>query len=102
MAELLRCYVEHRGDDWEAVCLDYDIAVQGHSLSEIQEKLARALGSYVDYANSLPAAERNRLLNRRVPFWTSVGFAARVLWTVVAGGRGGTGQRGAFNMPCAA
>lgn len=98
------CYVERRGSDWEAVCLDFDIAVQGQSLHEVQEKLARAVHEYVAYVSTLPEADRERLLNRRVPFWTRLAFMVQVFRTAFLGRHHGSGpnQRGAFTLPCVA
>ena len=35
MRKLLRCYAERHHGQWEAFCLDFDIAVQGSSFEEV-------------------------------------------------------------------
>ena len=102
MSGIIRCYVERRGDDWEAVCIDFDLAVQGHSLAEVRDKLERAIHEYLAYVQSLPEAERAAFLNRRVPLATRIAFMLRVVLSGLRShGRGGD-RRGAYTLPCAA
>jgi len=67
MNRVLTCCAEGRGDQWEALCLDLDIAVQGRSLHEVYESLNDAVIQYLEYVHTLPAEEQKRLLYRRVP-----------------------------------
>lgn len=67
MHRTLRCYVEGRGDQWEAVCLDLDIAVQGHSLQEVYDRMQEAIEGYVAHVLTLPTEDQKRLLNRPAP-----------------------------------
>jgi hypothetical protein len=101
--KILLCYAE--GDPtgkWEAICLDYDIAIEGHSLDSVIGDLRAAVHEYIEYAQSLPAKERRRLLNRRVPLLQRFRF---FYWAVMAllFGAGRTDlQRHEFTLPCAA
>ena len=98
----LLCYLEGRGDEWEALCLDLDIAVHGHSESEVRALLSEAVRTYFeDAAKELPTAQA-RLLARRVPPRVRIGLIARLLWHVLEGGNNGPDFEGRFQMPCPA
>src|ERR1019366_5282937 len=68
------CYYEGQGDEWEAISVDYDIAVCGHSLDEAKCLLRSAILSYLEDVEQEDARARRRLLSRRMP-WTQ-----RLLW----------------------
>ena len=61
-------YAWGHGSDWEAICVDFDIAVQGHSLEEVQRELRDAVDTFLDYAGDLPVEEREHLLSRKSPW----------------------------------
>ena len=65
---ILRCTAEGRGDKWEAICLDLDLAVQGRSFEEVYKGLNEMIFSYLETVSTYPPADRARLLNRRAPF----------------------------------
>jgi predicted RNase H-like HicB family nuclease len=44
----LHCYAEGRNGDWEAICLDLDIAVQGGSFEEVFGSLREAISLYLE------------------------------------------------------
>jgi len=67
MSPYLRCYAEGRPGEWEAFCLDFDLAVQGESLPEVIESLDTAISLYLERVGELPAAEKSRFLRRRAP-----------------------------------
>ena len=46
--EQLICYAVGQGDDWQAVCVDLDIAVNGQSFKEACEALVAAIDNYID------------------------------------------------------
>lgn len=75
----LRCYAEGRPGEWEALCLDFDLAVQGVTLDDVQFKLARAIDEYLAYVDTLPVEERRRFLYRRVPLRVQAGMILRLL-----------------------
>lgn len=57
-----------RPGNWEAVCLDFDLAVQGGSFDEVYRELNESISIYLEYVRSLPEGERARFLGRRIPF----------------------------------
>jgi hypothetical protein len=83
---LYRAYAEMRPDGrWEAVCLDFDIAVEGASLDEAVQQITKGVREYLDYVDKLPAEERRRFLRRRVPLSVRLSFAWRSLTTILLG-----------------
>lgn len=59
---LVRCLIEHTGDQWQAFTLEYGLAVQGSSLNDVKRRLESATKSYLydslvgedrDHADSL-------------------------------------------------
>ena len=63
----LTCYAWGKPGDWEALCIDYDLAAQGESLDEVRRELADAVDTYLDYVSDLPASEQQAFLNRKTP-----------------------------------
>lgn len=61
------CFAESNGRHWEAFCLDFDLAVQGHSFEEVYRKLNEQVQLFIEGVCELPAPERTRLLKRRAP-----------------------------------
>lgn len=61
------CYAWGRPGDWEAVCVDFDLAAQGESLEDVRRELADAIETYLEYVASLPENEQPRFLNRKAP-----------------------------------
>lgn len=76
MQKLVRGYAEERDGRWEAICLDYDLAVQGESLPEAIDLLEKAVADYHRYVESLPETERESFLRRRAPLWHWLRFYA--------------------------
>jgi hypothetical protein len=79
---LLSCYVERRGDWWEAVCPHLDFAARGDSLLKAHESLGRMIHKYVEYVEALPRRDRVASYRRRAPFYIRLG---RAILFVVAG-----------------
>lgn len=63
-----------QADDWEAFCLDFDIAVHAKTFDEAKDRLQRAVASYIEDATKEAEPHRSRLLNRRAPLWV------RLMW----------------------
>src|SRR6266478_4745868 len=80
---ILSCYAVGRPDGWEAICVDFDVAVQGESFADVTQKLGEALRSYGEYVNSLPPEERERFLKRRAPWYVRARMAANVIRTLL-------------------
>lgn len=97
----LQCYAEGRDGGWEAICLDFDIAVQGRTFEEVFASLREAVTLYLESVADLPESERQRLLHRSAPLTTRLRLlrqAARGL----LGRDGGQTQHHQFTMPLAA
>jgi hypothetical protein len=73
------------GDQWEAYCLGYDLAVQGRSFEEVQASLIQAINMFLQAAYSEPEPMRSRLLNRRAPFGVRLTWALRLFWSALFG-----------------
>lgn len=72
----LQCVARsYREGEWEAICLDFDLAVQGATFEEVQANLNEAIGAYAAAALEEPEPSRSYLLTRRAPFLT------RLAWT---------------------
>ena len=97
----LRCYAEGRNGDWEAFCLDLDIAVQGGSFEEVFESLQRATSLYLESVANLPPQERRSLLHRPAPLPVRFKFLTHALRGLFAGSDGDI-QRHQFTMPLVA
>lgn len=70
----LRCYAEGRKGQWEAVCLDFDLAVQGETFEEVHAELVQAIRGYLEYVQTLPERERAQFMRRRAPLAMRVKF----------------------------
>ena len=67
MNPTLRCYALACGNQWHAICTDFDVAADGDSFKEAKACLATCIELYLDGIDQMPAAEQGRLLNRRSP-----------------------------------
>ena len=54
MHKVLRCHAEGRDGDWEAFCLDLDIAVPGRSFEDVFRALNEAIALHVEAVAALP------------------------------------------------
>lgn len=79
MNRTLHCVAEGGRGGWEAICLDLDIAVQGDTFEDAYRSLNEAIDLYLESVADLPAADRQRLLGRRVPWSVRAGIALRSL-----------------------
>jgi ADP-heptose:LPS heptosyltransferase len=96
----LHCYAEGQDGDWEAVCLDLDIAVQGRSFEEVFNSLRAAVSLYFQAVADLPSEQRSALLHRAVPLSIRLKFLLHAMRGLFAGGD--TRQRHQFTMAVAA
>ncbi|MSO88756.1 MAG: hypothetical protein EXQ89_02080 [Rhodospirillaceae bacterium] len=99
---VIRCYAEGHANEWRAVCLDYDIAVEGRSFREVYDSLLDAVFIYVQRAQELPEAERAKLLRRAAPLPERL----KMFWWAVRASQFGSDKddncRASFTVPCAA
>jgi ribosomal protein L39E len=98
----LLCIAKGHDGDWEAICLDLDIAVQGKSFAEVQGLLNEAVSTYIEDVAKEDAATRARLLNRRVPLWVRLNYIGRFVWHALAARNRRDGLQGSFEIPCPA
>jgi predicted RNase H-like HicB family nuclease len=97
----LHCYAEGRDGDWELICLDLDIAVQGSSFEEVFAALQEAISLYLESVADLPPQERRFLLHRPAPLPVRLKFLTHALRGLFADSDGDR-QRHQFTMPLAA
>jgi len=71
----VNCYARRYDDRWQAVCLDFDLMVEGSSFEEVKEAINAAVISYIEDALEEEREDARRLLNRRAPLFT------RIAWT---------------------
>ena len=64
----LTCYAWGKPGDWEALCVDLDIATQGASLEEVRTDLQLVVEDFLDYVSELPEIERKAVLNVQTPW----------------------------------
>ncbi len=67
MRKVLRCYAEGRNGEWEAICLDLDIAVQEKSFEDVFHALNEVIALHVEAVTALPETEHAHLLDRPAP-----------------------------------
>ena len=100
-ARTLRCIAHGHDGDWEALCLDLDIAVQGDSFDDVYASLNEAISLYFESVSALPDADRRRLLERPAPLRVRLEFVWQVIRAQFAG-RAGVGQHHLFTLSAAA
>lgn len=99
MPQNVHCYAEGKNGEWEAICLDFDLVVQGNSFEEVYRSLNEGIVAYVGYVSELPEGEQQAFLNRKAPL--SIRF--RFLWYVLKDAIGGNTNnklRAGFMAPC--
>ena len=101
MRRVLRCYAEGHDGQWEAFCLDLDIAVQGNSFDQVFHGLNEAIGAYRESVATLPESERSRLLHRPAPLSLRLKFLWYALRSLF-GRDDGDDFHHQFTVPCAA
>jgi hypothetical protein len=84
MDKALACIARGHGDQWEAFCLDFDLAVQARSFDDARTRLVDAVVDYVETAMKEPEPVRSRLLRRRAPLRVRLAWAARLFLATVA------------------
>lgn len=76
----------HEGQ-WQAICLDLDIAVQDRSLAAVQADLEQSILAYIREAFAEPEPVRSQLLRRRAPLRVRALWAWRLFRAQLAGRR---------------
>ena len=95
------CYASGRDGDWEGICSDLDIAVQGCSFEEVARSLHDAVSLYLESVSSLPDGQQAHLLHRPAPVTVRLQFLGCALRSLI-GLDGGDRYHHHFTMPLAA
>lgn len=82
----VQCYAYGKGNDWQAICVDFDIAVEGDSLQEAKESLNSCIQMYLERIAELPEAERKQLLRRKSPWYVRTGLACKAWLSSIRSG----------------
>ena len=65
---VIRCFAEHKDNQWQAVSLEFGLAAQGDTLPAVKRKLESMIQSYVEDALVGPDRDHaETLLSRRAP-----------------------------------
>ena len=83
MSKPLRCYAYGRGNDWQAICVDLDVAVQGTSFDEVKDSLRTSVELFLYAVADLSLEDQREVLSRTTPQYIRVKLAllARLPWT---------------------
>jgi hypothetical protein len=95
------CFARGFPGQWEAFCVDLDLAVQGESFHEVQASLEGAIRDYVTTAREEAEPDRNRLLDRRAPLWLVWLWIGRVMLSAWRHGRGEADRSYTASFPVA-
>lgn len=79
------CVVHGRGNEWEGLCLDLDLAVHGRSFDEVKQLMSEAVCTYVEDALKEAEPSRSRLLSRRAPLRVRIYWAMRIALAALRG-----------------
>ena len=60
---------------WQAVCVDYDLAVYGNSFQDVKRALETSLEMFLEAVAELPPEERSILLARKAPWYVRAKLA---------------------------
>ena len=101
MNRTLLCYAYGRGGQWEAICVDFDLAISGSSFREVQDGLGEMVDSYVEDARKEDAETARRLLNRRAPLFVRVKLAYKLFAHLIKRNRdNGESCYAGYDIPC--
>jgi hypothetical protein len=79
----LLCFAHGKNGAWEAICVDFDIAVKGRSLEEVKDLLSHAVETYIEDAFKEAPVVRDALLSRRAPMAVKLSIVWEILFSVV-------------------
>jgi len=80
MKNYIICIAHGSEGSWEAICLDYDLAVSGETFDQVQGLMSEVIASYVHDAMKEDEPHRSRLLSRRAPFFARLRWLAPIVW----------------------
>lgn len=102
MMRKLECFAFGSGSSFEAVCLDFDLAVTGNSFREVYDLLTQAINSYVDDALKENEDTARKLLSRRAPLSVRVGYRLSYAAHMFARRFLNGGEHASFDLACRA
>lgn len=104
MKRSFHCYAYGRPGDFEAICVDLDIAVQGKSMADVRRLLDEAITSYVEDATAESPDQARQLLSRRSPWHVRAKLALMLFFFKLRSHFDGHDGRATtdFNVPCPA
>lgn len=102
MMRKLECFAFGTGSSYEAVCLDFDLAVTGSSFREVYDLLNSAIASYVDDALKENAETAAKLLSRRAPLTVRLGYRLSYAMHMFARRFMDGGEHASFDLACRA
>ena len=100
MTKFLTCYATGDSGGWEAICVDFDIAVQGKSFEEVFQELKVAIREYVESAKQERPEQAERLLTRRAPVLVRLAHGISFLRAWFLDGSRNDGQAAGFTVTC--
>ncbi|HEX8665737.1 MAG TPA: hypothetical protein VF744_17105 [Beijerinckiaceae bacterium] len=98
----LLCYAHGRDGQWQGICLDLDIAVQGRSFEDVKGQLEGAIRAYAESAVQEEPETRDRLLRRRAPLSVRLKALAGFVVAVIRHRSDDRESRAGFTVPCPA
>jgi hypothetical protein len=97
------CVAHREGTQWEALCLDLDIAVHGPSFPDVKKCLEEAVFSYIKDAMKEDEPTRTRLLHRRAPLSVRLPWALRLFFrSILSNKKRDSDQAAGFPISCPA
>jgi predicted RNase H-like HicB family nuclease len=74
-----------REGHWEAICFDFDIAVQGRTFNEVAKLMDEAVETYVEDAMKEDETTRAKLLSRRAPLSVRLSWISGLVFAALCG-----------------
>ena len=100
MEQSLLCCVEGTEDGkWEALCLNYDLSVEGESIDDALHNIVKAVDDYLEYVETLPQKEQSRFLRRGVPYFYKMKIFYWAICALIFHKANERLQRGRFVLP---
>lgn len=100
MNKHLTCYAVGNNEGWEAICVDFDISVQGRNFKEVYDILGEAICTYVEDAMRETPDQQVKLLNRKVPWHVKMQMKFRFLFAWLVSRKKNDSDSAGFTLPC--
>ena len=95
------CYAHGRPGDWEAICIDLDLAVQGASFDDVRALLNSCIETYVQDALRETPEAAEKLMHRRAPLSVRLKHAFAYLASILRSRNDdGRDYQAGFDVPC--